>query len=465
MFQIKSPSKSLARNDFGRVFIQGAPGQLGCCAEFLGCITMAGINQTRDEPITIKCASATKVGKFDTVQRIPGEKGDVTFDLSEYMPLDDFGELYRMFDNDCPVTLHVHMGQCTNPSDFTQFSKGLVFKDVLFNSFSTDDLIINDSANRNIINQTISGSASEFYMTLYDIKFQAAAVIPSNGTTIQEVLLVASDDCAGACTFCNCELQDCEKSFVSIDDTFVGAATVDRFVYTVTESGGITRWDYDDAVSQVVNTLSLPIVQLDTGDTITAIELKCDTYELLIGTNNGQLYEYDLRTRRQSSLNDFSAAGTISQIAANDYGYLVGFNSGDIYYSNDGLTWDGTAITGSVTALFLYNTSNWLAASASGRFFYTNDSGNNYVASIANIINGEPVNKFAASSAEILYAISDTRFHVSFDAACTWNTIDLSAQLTSLTDIMICASDPFTVYLAGVTASGDTCVLTWDAGV
>lgn len=445
-------NRSIVTNDVGRVFLQSAEGLLSCCPEYLGCVGMSGISQDRDENITIKCLSDTKSGEYVTLEKIPGLLNELSFDLTSYLGMNGISTLREMFQTNCEATLHVHFG-CSDPRVFTDFTKAMVFENVLFNSYSTDDLISLEAGNVGVVTETTSATAEGVYEYFAETMFSLVSQI--DATDDLQLQLMPGSGCDDLCAFCSdCTLQQCAENFWTIptDDAFVGSYSDSNTIYTVESSGIIKRWNYDLIVDGELSCSVIGTISLETGETVTATAFYNNT--IIAGTSDGNVYLYNVSTGRQSlSLN---ITNSISVIEANEFGYLVADSLGNIYYSSEAEVWSAptNAGAGPATALLLYSENSWLVATANSNLYYTNSQGDEYISKKYPSVNGLPIKQFAQSNTSILHAINDTHYYQSFDAGCNWTALDLSKYFSEIFSIVVCPNNPFVLYVAGLSVDG-----------
>ena len=447
--------RNIVTNNIGRVFIQRANSVLGCCPEYLGCVGMTGVTQGRDESVTIKCLSPTQSGRYDVIDKIPGELQEITFDLTTHLGLHGQSLLRGLFQENCASTIHVHFGTCSNPQDFREFNKAIVLDNVLFNSYSTSDLITLESGNIAAVEETASAEAETMYEYFAEKSFDLVASI---GDTDPVDIHLVGGGCSDVCVFCcDCTVQDCPQNFYTIpqDGVYVATFNDGDTVYTIEDSGVIKAWNYElitdgNLACSVATTLCL-----NDGETVISAAYSATDDIILVGTSDGRLLSYN--TNNGTEVIEYTFTGeTATNIVANDCGYLVGTSVNNIYYSSNREVWAGPTNTGAgaIEAMWLYSTTSWLLSMSSGAIYYTNTSGSTYSSKQYPKILGDNIKQFEQSNHSILHAVSDAYFYQSFDAGCSWQALDLSKYFTTLFSLVVCPTDPFIVYVSGLSADG-----------
>lgn len=144
-------------NDSSRLFIQ-APIEL-CCNnwEFVNCIGMGELSQDSQDDQHFYCPSSCKSGEFEIIATIPGNISEVAeTDLTAYFPRNDSSIWRKLYKSKCFTNWQVHFGSCNLPSDFNNFEKALLFYDVRVKSHRLNAIAAIRSADRNVIQETIS---------------------------------------------------------------------------------------------------------------------------------------------------------------------------------------------------------------------------------------------------------------------------------------------------------------------
>lgn len=451
-WRIYMSKNQVTTNDIGRVFIQPKNGMLACCPEYLGAIGLTGITQDRTENITVKYLSDTQAGQYDVIEKIPGILNEITFDMNGYLGLNGISTLRKLFQDNCNSTIHIHYGKCTNVQDFLQFDKAIILDNVLLNSYNTDDLVALTPDNRNVITETVSAEATVLYE--YFQKKNFSLVSELNETLPFELQIMPGNNC-GICTFCsNCQLEQCAENFFTIptEDTIISTFSDYVNIYTVEDSGIIKQWNYELILDSEL--VCSTIVKLKLGLTETAVSAAFYNDNIIIGTSTGRVLLFNIN--RNSTQTLFTVETAVTNIAYNEYGILITDNVGNLYYSSTGDTWSSATNPGggAITSILLYSSNSWLVAALNGNLYYTNNSGSDYIFKKYPKVQGNYLKQFALSNKNIINAISDTYFYQSFDSGCSFSVVDLSKYFSSLFSIAVCPSNPFVVYIAGLSVDG-----------
>lgn len=449
-------ARQIATNDIGRIFIQRS-NLLGCCPEYLGSVGMSGINQERSETVRIKLLSEDKAGVYDLVEKIPGQLNEVTFDLVSYLGLNGISVLRELFQTGCESTMHVHFGTCSNPKNFYEFDKALVLEGVLFNSYSTDDLITIESDNKAVIQENTSAEADMVYEYFKEKKFSLVSCLEITDPVMLH--LMRGDTCSNMCVFCRsctpCRAETCPQDFYTVptDSETVATYDYDGFIYTIEVDGEVKKWDYDLIIDETLSCYLLTTISLSDGETITAAAFYKGV--MVVGTSDGRVLTYEINSFVQNTV--LLLQNEISAITANKYGVLLSDNLGNIYYSKDnGETWSNptSTVNGAVGALMLHNEHSWIVSYLNGNLFYTNDGGKNYTQKKYPRVAGQYLKAFDISNHSIFHAINDSYYYQTYDSGCAWHAIDLSKYFSSLYSLVVCPTNPYVVYIAGLSADG-----------
>lgn len=459
-------NRTVVTNNTGRVFIQSANNMLGCCPEYLGWFGIGGVSQGRSDNITIKGLSDTTQGGYDVIDRITGQLSEITFDLKSYLGLHGESLLRKLFVDNCAATIHIHYGGC-NPMDFRDFEKAIVIDNVVFNSYDTSDLIVLDSSNVAVIEETVSAEALTMYEYFAEKKFDLVSSLV--GVDPVNVHLLGGS-CSNVCVFCSdCSVSSCAQNFYTIpqDTSYVDSFSNTQQIYTVELDGDIKKWDYYLITDGVLSCATIGTISLNTNETILSASYDIINNIIVVGTSDGRVIFYQINNGSQQVELSVTAQSIIN-IVSNKYGYLVATNGGSVYYSKSGSIWSNPTTTsaGTIEAMLLYSKDSWILSMSSGSLYYTNNSGEDYFAKQYPKEQGNIIKQFAQSNHSILHAINDTYLYQSFDAGCNWQAIDLGKYFSSLFNVVVCASNPFVVYVSGVSVdASETYIVKINFGV
>jgi hypothetical protein len=429
----------------GRVFIQRKTGLLSCCPEYLGCVGFSGTSQSRGDSLKITCLSDVD-NSYDIVEKIPGFLSDVTFDLNAYLGINGESSLRTLFREGVDATIHVHFGICTDPQDFLQFNKALILDGVTFNSYSTDDLISLTSDGLAVVTETVGAVADEMYEYLVTKNFEIVDNVV--GTDTIELQMLADTAC-----LIGCDAESCGDNVYSIpqDGTLVGAFSNRSTIYTVADDGVIQACTLNSSGTLVCSTVKQ--VTLDVGEDVISAAYYDNT--IIVGTDFGKVIFINVRTGEEHVSLQLAPTDDVIDIQANKYGYLVSDELNNIYFGTlDELWSSATNVGDTISTTLLYGPTSWLVSLTSGTMLYTNDSGDTYSTKLYPSVAGSYITSFDRSGDSIIHAISDQYYYQSFDGGCTFQTINLSRYFSELFSIVVCPTDPFTVYMAGISASG-----------
>jgi WD40 repeat protein len=257
------------------------------------------------------------------------------------------------------------------------------------------------------------------------------------------------------CVFCeNADKLNCAQDFYSIEQEalLVYSFNNSTDVYTVSESGQIKLWDYDLIADGTLSCVAITTLNLNLNETITAASYNASTKILMMGTSDGRIIFYDMVSKQGEVV--YVNVNAISAMSSGPDGYLFATSTGEINFSEDGVQWIGPSVTpaATVSALYLYSTTSWLVANTNGNMYYTNNRGESYVENVYPKLEGEAIKEFEKTNDSIIHAITDTRYYHSFDAACSWQAIDLSHYFSSLYSMELCPTNPYVIYFAGLSA-------------
>jgi photosystem II stability/assembly factor-like uncharacterized protein len=281
---------------------------------------MTGVSWGQGDITKIECPSDDQFDQFVEIGKIKGAKDRVTTSLEGRLAIDVKSEILRLVRKGCSVDVQLNLGDCTDPRIFTAFKKKLIFEEVDFTNFSTEDLGALSSGDRAAVNETGEISSKDLY-EIVPLSFAERA-----GTLVtNEVLDVVICDMV-SCGDCSEESDGCQKIFAITKAAGGSPGTPADVVYSI--DGGAT-WHVHDIDSMDA---------VDDPD-----ELDClGDYLVVVSADSCSLHyalksEFDGVTDPDFTevLTGFVAGGCPTAIkSVGNYAFIVG-NNGYIYGTGD----------------------------------------------------------------------------------------------------------------------------------
>ena len=475
---------NVAGNFQARVFIF-REGVFRCnvSPEFFECMAIDSLAQDRGDITKIECPSPTKYGEFQEVYSFSGELSRVTTTVTTYMSRVSLSDFFKLFLDDCPFDMHVHFGECQNPTDFTQFDSALIFEDVRATSWGTDPLIALQSADKGIIQETMDISARRVLQLVNLYYTEVSTNVTVDGGFVKSVV-ADSRSCGGNC---DNPSNGCQTQFAVTDDGYL--------YYTV--DGGYV-WAAEQVIDTAVETTAIPIDMAVVGDSILILTADDQVYvgsrrEFLLSPSTATWDATDV----SSALTVNAMDGTLNNgLIVGQSGTVASVNIyGDVEIVEDGaltsehllsvhLNQDGTALTGGANGALLFSVDNgdtwdaptspttddivsvwaksnrnWLIGTDAGAVWCTDDAG----ATWARVsfpgwgTATAPVLDIKGNSSHVLYMLQNNRVLKSIDGGSSWTVEPSNSKKTFPTgtwaSIAACSDDINTVTVVGVNAA------------
>lgn len=494
-----------ADTSLSRVFIVEGRARPDHVPSYNSCLRMLGISQALGGVTKIECPDPDNYGKFVEIGRTRGAVERATTTLEGRLALDLRSQLVRLARKNCAIDVQLHFGQCTVPSDYTVFKKGIILEDVLLTNISTKDLGALASGDVAGIDESVEISAAYYYDVVPITYSEKASSIVTN-----EVVAMTMCDNIGCGSDCGAESDGCQVVIAVTKSAGGSPSTPADIVFT--KNGGVTWYAYD------INALTAtqdPTDVFCVGSYVVVVSfnggrlaycLKSDlgiTAPVFTAITTGlvgkpraakaigggafivgeQGYVYwladptagvtvlDAGVATPNSLLDVDALSTSFAVA-------VGGNSTVIYTTN-GTSWQaisGLAPSGigvNYNAILCLSKSVWLIGASNGYVYYTLDGGLTWATSHFNGDGSGNVTKIVKTTDSVLYMAHTTtaphgRIFRSYDGGERWvltpeNTGVLLAN-DKINDMAVCSIDPNLVYAGGLADNGTDGILMVGAG-
>lgn len=398
----------IVRSAYSRVFLIEGRARVDHAPSYESCLRMTGVTRNFGDITRIECPDPANYGKFIEVASIRGASERATTSLEGRLASALKSALLRLANKGCAVDVQLHIGECTDPSDFDTYTKAFVLENVSITSYSTEDLGALQSDDNAAVNETVEISAESFYEVLpLSFSSQAAALVAA------EIVDVTFCDNA-SCGECETESDGCQKVF-AIETTEVGSPTSPpNVIFTI--DGGSTWYVHDIdslgtaeapsaveclgnylvVVSNASNSMHYaPRTEFDgfTDPTFTEIATGFvaggepnDIFSLgrtsFICGDGGYIYSCDDATAGvtvllagTAVLDDLTRVHALSE----EFAVAVG-EAGAIVYTENGTTWGESlprpvGVGVNLTAVFVRSETEWWVGTSTGRVYYTLNAG------------------------------------------------------------------------------------------
>ena len=316
---------------FTRVFLTEGRARPDHAPVFKSCMRAGAIDWGQGDITKIECPDPNAYNDFIEAGEFQGSQDRMTTDVQGRFAADEASTLMRLAAGRCTFDIQVHIGACTNPSDFDTYTKVLVYEDARITNYGTDELGTLSSDGAGEVNETADLSAESVYevLPLSHVERGGDAVV----NPIVDVVICDSPSCGD----CDDESTGCKKIY-AVDDGATGSpGTAPDVVYSV--DGGVT-WAAEE------------IDSLDSGEAASAIA--CVGIYVVVASNADAGIHYKEKanlgdgvanswTRFAATIaatgepNDMWGVGTYIFMVG-DLGYVYGFTDpGDVIVLDAGI--------------------------------------------------------------------------------------------------------------------------------
>lgn len=192
-------SFTLAKTSLSRVFTIEGRAQPSVAPVYQSCMRMLSPTQNFGDIERVEVPDPDNYDKFIEAAQIRGNVERVTTSIEGRYALEIISDLLRMAKIGCSMDAQLHLGICTDPSDFNTFKKIVVLENAQITNWTAEDLGALQSDDNAAINETAELSAEMIY-EIVPLVVQAIA-----GSTVTNEVLDAF-----YCDSVNC--GDCEDS-------------------------------------------------------------------------------------------------------------------------------------------------------------------------------------------------------------------------------------------------------------
>lgn len=474
--------KNIVINDQTRLFI-GIPDSDCCGAIFSyhSCVNVGDISKANATQTKLYCPDPDKYNEFVVVTTISGEDADGSLSLSTNYNLNT-SALEKMYKKGCYFPLQVHIGSCTNPSDFSQFEKAIILTDALVTNYTLSNLTALNPSARGVVTESIditfadilTVTAPNFALDLetaltdgpiidsFTFCEDSCCMCPNGsgryvvqlydcGTDCTQLRILYQTDCGDwrAINHPSCEGFDCNQFFnnnILFDN--------DGYHY-LHLSGNFGT----DVFSTILNSkITIPLSALLNNSTLKAAD-GCGTKVIFVG-DNGYIFVYNTETGtyRQVINSNIPITNNHCEVkfCPDDCcTYAIGGTTGIFYVAS--LDDDTTASTyalnsiNDVHELAFPSCCSVVAAAGDDGLFHINLS-NGTITQAANIFGTITALSFPNEFVGYAVSVSGTTVYIwmTVDGGLTWSLVNSDLDTTYVvTTISACCDDPSIVTVAG----------------
>lgn len=257
---------------------------------------------------------------FIEIGEIPGQVERPSISLTGRYALDVASLMLDMARRRCPADVHIHFGQCTDPTSFTDFTKAIVIERGRPTNYSTEDLGALGSDEAAKVDETLDASGSTAYEILPLSVSEKAGDLITN-----EILDVVICD-VKSCGTCSDPSDGAEK------------------IYALSKAAGGSPSTPADVVYSLDKGLNWAVSEVDSlGAAQDPSALACVGSYMVVLSAAANNLNYVLKSELDATGDETWAAATTGFVAgkqpraisvANNVGFIAG-NAGYVYRCTD----------------------------------------------------------------------------------------------------------------------------------
>lgn len=371
---------------------------------------MMGVDYAFGDVEDIKVPDPDNYDKFLVVGQVRGEEERPSTSLQGRYAVDVRSELLRLAKIGCSVDVQLHMGACTTPSIFNEFSKAIVLEDVLISNYGTDELGALSPDERAVVNETADISAAK----IYEVLPVGASEVAGDLVLAEVVDVVIADSLT--CGECDVYSDGCQKIFALMLGGGGSPGALPDVVFSLNQGGNWYSHDVDGAGdADILTAIAVVAGYVVVTDQTRVSHLYADVDEFdetqdpafaevtanYVGAPNdmwslgprafivgedGYIYLLSDPTGGPTVLDTGAASGgdDLNAVHAIDAENAVAVgNSGAVVYTTNGALW--TAATSRplgvgehLRCVWMRSKTEWWVGSDTGQIFYTIDAGVNW---------------------------------------------------------------------------------------
>lgn len=468
---------NIAGNDQARLFLlQNGIFTCNVNPQYLECASIDSLAQDRGDITKIECPSPYRYGEFVEVYSFSGELSRLTTTLTTYMSQSGLSTFRKLFLDDCSSDLHLHFGLCEDPTDFTKYSKALVFEDVRVTSYGTDPLVALQSADRGIIQETVDISAAGMIEIVPLTYSEIGSAVTDDGPFVKLIV----HDRRNCGTDCDEASDGCQRWFGVTDDGVLYGTEDGGTTWVqdeITTDGGVTPIadTPNDLVASgdylVVSTVEGNVYNIswkewfdDTTTSWDVVALDFNAMDTFFGRiyavgDTGTVYSVTRLADATTLLNGSLTSENFNDVDVLSNSILVGGANGALVYSdNSGNTWTSVSAptADAISSVLMKSERNWLIGTATGQVWCTDNSGSSWtrVQFPGWATASDPVDDIQMATPHIIYLGQNSKLYKSIDGGTNWvaapeGSNDPFPTMAALNSIATCAENANVVMIGG----------------
>lgn len=504
---------NVARNDLARVYLRT---NKSCCSYQLNdLMSVADVTQGRGDVVKVEGSDPNQFGKFVTVDILPGELERMTSSLAITMLTDRPNGFYDFLYKSKPIDFQVHFGECSNPQNFNEFEKALIFEDVYATNWNATSLVAANASERAAIVETVDISIGAYYeiyriysqimnsnfpniangafvssaiqcvedcnlsgigtygtnnIFLLQVTFTAGYCNPSNPNVLRpNLILWYSWD--GGTTYNTINIEELEfitssnptNCTENVNMRSLHIDVYNNMLYLTAGLGHTAIIDIAELFYNNVIKLKYYSGILETFNWIVYDQVVLNGYLLLAGAG-GRIWRLNNNLNQLERIYPYSASAYDNPFTSihgiDENTFIAGHNLGVFKYKNGQMFLIDGSPAGT-TNVWMFSESNFIA-STSKAIFSTCNGGITWTA-VFTLLNDECIMKYKFSTNQVGYMITNSptlgpRVYRTLDMGCSWILIEQNGLSINdiFTDISVCNLNPNGFVAVGLFATAST---------
>lgn len=492
---MKKIKYNVARNDLARIYLRT---NRSCCTYQLNdLMSVADVTQSRGDLQKIEGSDPNQFGKFVTVDVIPGELERLTTSITISMLTDRPNGLYDFLYKSKPIDFQVHFGECSNPQNFNEFEKALIFENVYATSWSATSLVASSASERAGVTETVEVSIGAYY-EVYKMFTQIMQFANLNNGPFVDVAIQCVEDCNlsgigsygttnifmlqltdttaycdntasnygvphlilwyswdGGLTYNQIEIEQLEfitstNVATCIENVNIRSLHIDVFnnmLYLTAGLGHTAIIDLSELFYNDIIKLKYYSGILDTFDWIVYDQIVLNGYLLLAG-EDGRILRLNNTLTEKERIYPFNLVLTYDDPFVSIHGidentFIAGHTLGVFKYKNGQMVRIEGSPTG-VTNVWMFSESHMIASTTKAIFASCNGGITWNV--IHSLLNDECIMEYKFATQQVGYMITNSptlgpRVYRTYDMGCSWNLIEQQplSYIYNLTSLDVCS--------------------------
>lgn len=486
-------NKDIVINDQTRLFIKPTVNCCGSEYNYHSCISVGDLSQTRSESQKVYCPSPTEYNTFEEITYIDGQLNDGSGSFATNYKL-GHSLLERYYKDGCRFDAQIHIGKCSDPSDFSQYEQIILLRDIEVTGYTVSNLFAKQASERGVVTESADFKFREMITIStpnpfedIDQLIQEGPIIDSyvfcdsscclcganNGTYLVQ-LVECDDDCAMVRILYTTDNVNWQKYSSPVCTDIDPSTWVDKNV--VIDNDGNFNFFYLNGLGQTIRSslangnIQIPTSAiLDGSKLIAADGYGCSvvmvggTYIFVYNTSTQTYYQF---THQRIPINNINYC-SVSML--DETTFIVGADNGRVFEINleedtVNVNYFNNAV-GAIHQLEYVTECEYIVSTDDDFHYYNLDGTQNKVANLYGTVTA-----IESVSEDIVYLATFDGTYASLWMSANGGKsfriikeIDVMGQV--ITNISVCEEDPSEVRFGGFisgTPIYDTCGLSWN---